>query len=244
MITLTIMFPYYNQPKVLERNLSNILNYPKSIREKLHIVVVDDGSMEYPAVDVIERMNLESKLLLRLIRIDIDIPWNQPEANNIGIQSAVTEYIFRTDIDHSFDKENIIKTFNFIEAGLEPSTVYFFERKALINGTLHELSPHVNSYIIRKTDYEKINGYNEYFSGNYGDDIEFRPRLSEAFDLVQIPDIFLIADARGSTNIADKNMKRDITINLQKLEEENLPHYTFTHKDHYIFQKTLSTSIK
>jgi len=41
---LTIYFPYYNQREALLFQLNNMLKYSKKIREKLYILIVDDGS--------------------------------------------------------------------------------------------------------------------------------------------------------------------------------------------------------
>lgn len=232
-MVLTLFFPYYNQSEMLRKQLLNILSFSKSIRQKLCVVVVDDGSKIEPALDVINEMKLESKIILKLVRIDIDIPWNQPEANNIGIHHATTDYVLRTDIDHYFTEENIVNIFNF---SFEPSTVYFFKRKSQKNGNMFDLKSHPNSYIIHKNDYLKLKGYNEYFSGNYGDDIEFIPRLKNMYKVKIIPEVHIFVFSGGST----KNMKRDTTVNKQKLKEESRPHYTFTHKEHYILQKSLS----
>lgn len=231
-MAFTLFFPYYNQSEMLRKQLLNILSFSKSIRQKLHVVVVDDGSTIEPALNVIKEMNLESKIILKLVRIDIDIPWNQPEANNLGIQYATTDYILRTDIDHYFTEENVVNILNF---QFQPSTVYFFKRKSEKDGSMFDLKSHLNSYIIHKNDYLRLKGYNEYFSGNYGDDIEFIPRLKNMYKVSVIPNVHIIADSCGST----KNVKRDATINKQKLKERNRPHHTFTNKEHYILQKSL-----
>ena len=112
-MVLTLFFPYYNQSEMLRKQLLNILSFSKNIRQKLRVIVVDDGSKIEPALDVINEMKLESKIILKLVRIDIDIPWNQPEANNIGIHHAKTDYVLRTDIDHYFTEENIVNILNF-----------------------------------------------------------------------------------------------------------------------------------
>ena len=97
---LTIYFPYYNKPEYLQKQLKNYSEMSSEIREKITILIVDDGSMESPAIDVIE--NFKDKLNIILYRINIDIPWNMSEANNLAFSKIQTDYVFRTDIDIMF----------------------------------------------------------------------------------------------------------------------------------------------
>lgn len=220
---LTIYFPYYNQPDTLILNLNHYMNLPEDIRNVLYIFIVDDGSMEAPAINYITEIH-KRKLQITLYRIDIDIPWNQPEANNLAFSKIVTDYVIRTDIDHFFPLESIREILELVP---ESNVIYKFKRKIYNENRI--LNPACNIYLISKNNYEKTGGYNEYFSGNYGDDIDFHPKLANNFIIKTLSNPCLV-DLNGST----KTLSRNININDKKSKEKNIPKLKFIHKDKYI----------
>ena len=225
---LTIYFPYYEQRNALEFNLGVYAEYSEEIRNKIRILIVDDGSPTEPALPIIKQEYLD-KLDISLYRIDVDIPWNQPGANNLAFAKAETEYVLRTDIDHYMDEANLRKLLNRLSNEKEGSNCCYFL------GLRIEGAPcagHINSFVIRRADYLRTNGYNESFSGNYGhDDIEFVRRLRKFVQIAGMPDgVFLIARLNAFT----PGLSRDVSINKQKLEDRDLPHLTFVHKDKHL----------
>lgn len=224
---LTIYFPYYNQPDCLKKQLNNFLKFDSNILKYLNIIIVDDGSFQHPALPIIQSFNIYKKINIQLIKINIDIPWNQPEANNVAFRECKTKYMIRTDIDHYFDEVNIVKILNY---PFKNKYYYSFNRK---NEQFNSLNSPPNIYIMKKTDYFKIGGYNEYFSGNYGDDIEFLPRANKLLTRILIDDIFSIVDIHNGT----KSLLRDISINRNKIKEINRPHITYTNEKKYIIYK-------
>ena len=219
---LTLYFPYYNQPEALHRQLKCMSTYHTDIRERLIIMIVDDGSQEHPAFDEIDQKYC---LLLDivLLRIDIDIPWNTPEANNFAFREMQTEFSIRTDIDHLFPEDSLR---HLLQIQLQTNRVYKFKR--VEQGTNNPLKSPPNIYLLSCATYKTLNGYNEYFSGNYGDDIEFLPRLYRQC-VIELLDIHTIVDTTHST----RTLPRDISINRRKLDERNRPHYTFRHSQYY-----------
>lgn len=224
---LTIYFPYYNQPDSLRKQLFNFFSFDSNILKYLNIIIVDDGSLQSPALPIIQSFKNIQKINIQLIKINIDIPWNQPEANNVAFRECKTEYMIRNDIDHYFNEVNIVKILNY---PFKNNYYYSFNRK---NEQFNSGSSPPNIYIMKKTDYFKIGGYNEYFSGNYGDDIEFLPRANKLLTRKLIDDIFIIVDIYGRT----KNLPRDISINKNKLKEINRPQIMYTNEKKYIIYK-------
>jgi hypothetical protein len=228
---ITIYFPYYNQPTVLEFVLKNYLKFSKEIREKINILIVDDGSEIFPAIDVINKFtNLQSELNITLYRITIDIKWNQPEANNLAISKIETEYFVRLDIDHFFDETNIK---NLLKLNPQKNEFYSFNRISVsTNNEIEVKRPHPNSYLMSKKNYDIIGGYNEYFCGNYGDDIDFLPRAEKILKRVLLNNVTINVLLWGGT----KNLSRDLSINREKLKDNQRPFLKFQHKDNYIKQ--------
>jgi hypothetical protein len=218
---LTIYFPYYNQPDALKNQLEILSSYDLSVRKKIKIFIVDDGSQVYPALPIIKTSYFK-KLDITLWRIDIDIPWNMPEANNLAFKNIETNYVLRTDIDHFIELKYIKKLFN-----MDPKNDRYYRFLRLYHN--EKIKMHPNSYIITKKNYWKTNGYNESFCGNYGfDDIHFLRSLNKICKSKTIKDIYITTNRDYST----KNLSRDISINQKNLENK-VSHLIFQHKDRY-----------
>ena len=224
MKNLIIYFPYYNQPNALKFNLEHYSTFKESTRKRFTIFIVDDGSQD-DALKYIEKKYL-SKLNIILYRIDIDIKWNQPEANNLAFLKIDTEHVLRTDIDHFFYEKNLIKLLN---KNLNLKNNYYkFMRKDENN----KLRSPPNIYIISKKNYMRSGGYNESLSGNYGDDFDFLPRIDKIVKPILLEDIIINVNGNFST----RGLIRDATINRNKLKDPKLPHLMFQHKDKYILK--------
>jgi len=223
---LTIYFPYYNQPEALINQLEIISKYTADIRKRLYVFIVDDGSQKYNALSVIQK-NYRDQLDITLYRIDIDIPWNLPEADNLAFREINTDYVIRLDIDHFLNEESIL---NILSLNIKDNVCYKFSRKNF--KTKEILTSHNNSYLISKKNYWNIGGYNEYFSGNYGyHDIEFSSRLSKIIK-TEVLDICIFV----YSDYATKGLDRDCNINRKKLKEPSIPHLTFVNSNKYIKQ--------
>src|SRR4029079_16997972 len=94
-ITLAYVTHFYlNRPgseAVLEL-FERYSRYDSALLDRVHFVVVDDGSPVRYDVPALE-------LNLTWIRIDRDIAWNQPGARNVGVFHARADNVFVTDID-------------------------------------------------------------------------------------------------------------------------------------------------
>lgn len=232
MKNITIYFPYYNSKDLLIFNLNHYSKMSEKILKKIYIFIVDDGSQKYPAYKILKNNEDNCKKLnITLYRINIDIPWNTPEANNLAFDKIKTNNVIRSDIDHIYS-EKILN--NILERKILNNRILFFKKRRLIDynyNIIKILKPGRNIYIINKTAYNKINGYNEYFSGNYGDDLDFLQR-AESILTKRIP---LIVN-EVLINSGTKNLSRDLTINLKKLEDKNRPFLKFVNKEHYILK--------
>jgi len=234
---ITLYFPFYNQCEALEYNLDLYSSFSKELLNKLRLLIVDDGSQRERAFDVAR--NYTNKLNLDLYRIDVDIPFNMPQANNIAFKETKTDWVIRSDIDH-FLIENEFKKIK--DLNPKAGNAYFFQIAYCDKGkniTSHPQWPvHENIYIIDKADYWKTGGSNEYLSGNYGDDFEFRPRL---FSKVKYFETDICLYTIGNYEIGEKTefgtgageesympeLNRDISINQGKSNDPNRPFLTF-----------------
>lgn len=186
---LTLLYTYYGQ----KERIAGIL---KEKHPKTRVVIVDDCSPEplgkIKGVDVYQ--------------IEDDIKWNQPGARNLGFQES-EGWIVCADIDHLITKENVE---DILKLNKEKGTVYYLGR---------EDNNSWNVYLIHKDDFEKVGGYDEDFSGNYGfDDIHFLKKCQAHLKVVEVRDIKVKVYAKESSSKLD----RDWVLNKILYEKKGL----------------------
>lgn len=188
---ITMIVPYYRQPRMLEKQLETWAGYPDHIGKDLEILVVDDCSPE-PAVNVILPMIGRTTPKIRLYRVLEDIPWNRSMARNLGSREADTPWLLHVDTDHLlFAKAadalvHQYKSFN-------PKHWYKFRRfrvgkaddtrnkDALPRDARYgEIKPHVDSFLCTKALYWKVGGYDPDYAGCLGGGGAFLRQLKVA----------------------------------------------------------------
>lgn len=166
----TMIVPYYENPRFFERQIVNWSRLPVELRRFMSIIVVDDGSPENPAGDVLRSVHCEN---VRLFRVLKDVRWNWLAARNIGAHKADTEWIMLTDMDHVLTVETLR---TLVYGKHDPEIIYRFSRREHDGKAIH---PHPNSWFMTKKMYWKIGGYDETLSGFYGTDGEYRRRCAK-----------------------------------------------------------------
>jgi hypothetical protein len=198
-----VVFAYYENPHMLELQWREIASYPAEIKAELEVIVVDDGSPQFPAADVLKPSGLPR---ISIFRVGEDIQWNQDAARNIGAYEARAPWLLLTDIDHVVPASSL----GAILGGERPErSFYTLGRVKFYGGEVRE--PHPNSYLITKKLYWDIGGHDEDFAGIYGKDYLFRRRALRRSNEVYLPGIVLarvgtsaVRDA-GTTTINRKN---------------------------------------
>lgn len=172
-MTLSIVMPYYENPHMLEAHLYAWSQYHPHAQQNIEIVIVDDGSPRNPAAPIMRaNRDFHHRMLMRCFRIDVNIPWNQDGARNLGMMHAFGEWAFLTDMDHlvPFDQADKMLHFAMVEA--LPREYYMPAAQIKTDGTV--LGEHPNTYLFNRRDYWDIGGYDEDFAGSYGSDGNFR----------------------------------------------------------------------
>jgi len=200
---LSIVFAYYENPQMLDFQWREIAAYPSSIQSELEVIVVDDGSPLFPAVEVPRPKGLPA---VSIFRIDQDTPWNQDAARNIGAHEARSPWLLLTDIDHVIPASSLCRIFE----GNQITDSYYTLGRVKIHGQ-GPTHPHPNSYLMTKKLYWDIGGHDEDYAGIYGKDFLFRKRALRRSNEVHLPDIVLarvgtaaVKDA-GTTTITREN---------------------------------------
>ena len=193
---LTLCMAYYMNQGMLDEHLRRLEALPQAVKDELCVNVCDDGSPNG------EAQGRAIGCPLRIFRIDVDVRWNQDAARNICADAASTPWLLLTDIDHLVPQE----TFEAILLNkLNKNQVYRFQRTTLEADRTETLyKPHPNSWLMTRSDYWQIGGYDERFAGLYGTDADFRDRVAR-FPIVMLPERLIrvprstIADASTTT---------------------------------------------
>lgn len=168
---VTLIVPYYRNPKMLQIHLREWLEYPYEFR----FVVVDDGSPE-PAMDFVTEDLRHNNL--EVYRVGKDIPWNRGGARNLGVHVAKTDWVIHVDIDHLLPSGCAR---NLLAEEIDASHWYRFPRfrRGVADETRQkdeipddmefgEIKPHIDSYLMTRKNYWRVGGYDEDYSGCLG----------------------------------------------------------------------------
>lgn len=217
MRSITLVLPFYENQGMLREQQKTWRSYPDAIKEKFHVIVVDDCSPTSPALPVVEETGVAS---FRLFRTKVDRRWNWLFARNLGVEKADTQWVLLTDIDHVLPLATLQTLMS--DRELHPRTVYRFSRVDAPNLTPYK--PHPNSWFLTRSMFEEIGGYDERFSGYYGTDAEFRDRVNSTARAVVMRSDVLIRYARtvladASTTTYGRKEEQD-HINVRRIREE------------------------
>lgn len=191
---ITLVMPYYLNPVMLAYQYNVWGSYADDVKDKLDIVIVDDGSPDHHAADVPRPNDLPR---LSIYRVQVDIPWNQHGARNLGAHVAEGPWLLMTDMDHVVP-EDTLRTLLTLK---NERRVYTFFRV-----DAHTMEPtcrpdgsfkaHPNSFALTREAYWNVGGYDEDFCGMYGTDGLFRRRLYSQYKQTPLEDAVIIRYGR------------------------------------------------
>jgi len=161
---LTVITTYYNNKDLLENFIKNFLLICKDI-PFLQLIIVDDGSMVYPAIDVVKKFDTDK---ISLYRIKDDIGFNSHGARNLGMTVSKTDWNLLTDSDVDPLVYNIE---NFVDMDIEWNDVYSFT---------------TNSILIHKNAFFQSKGYDEEFTNLHYGDTYFLKYLKRNFKYIEL----------------------------------------------------------
>jgi len=224
---LRLVYPYYDNPQMLRRQVRNWNTYAPELADRVEIVLVDDASPQHPALPIFGECRVHKKLL----RVDRDIAWHQHAARNIGAHEVGEDeaWMFMSDMDILLPplalRRLLAKTliadrhYGLQRVFLPRSFDRLFgdSSSGVLDAMLHRPGlialrnrfasrPHCNSFLVRRDRYWKINGYDEDFVGTYGGDGLFIDQLSEIAPYALLDDVYAIAITPKL--VADANTQR------------------------------------
>ena len=172
---LTLVMPYYDNGEMLALQMLNWSKWPEKRRNRLKVIIVDDGSPNAPAAKVARPADLPE---LEIYRVKEDRPWHQHAARNLGAHVAPDGWLLMTDMDHVLTDDAARALF---KKDLDEGCVYTLDRLESDTGLpttdRHgNPKPHPNSFVLTREMFWRIGGYDEDYCGIYGTDGLFRQR--------------------------------------------------------------------
>lgn len=214
MTPTTLVMAYYDNWKMLLVQYGQIAKMPARLRDLLHVVIVDDGSPNKPALP------RDIGCSLQVYRLDVDVRWNQDAARNIGVAHAETNWVLLTDMDHMITPE-IWKMVLLRE--WDPTIAYQFERVSAPEMLPYKFHP--NTWFMTKKKFEEAGGYDERFAGYYGTDADFRNRIEGTGEVKRFKQAIIrvprthIADASTTTYL--RKQPEDLE-NIRRIDRKSV----------------------
>jgi hypothetical protein len=133
-------------------------SYDPDLLDRIHFVMVDDGS---PLQYEVPAFNLN----LTWLKVRQDIPWNNPGARNLGVVYAKSDKVLLTDVDHQFPADTLRHMVAHRGCG---KRIYKLFRKDPATGKLER--GHPNIFFLSRARFFEQYGYDEEFCGAYASD--------------------------------------------------------------------------
>lgn len=226
---LTLGTTYYNSPKELNIFICNHIEYVDEL------IVVDDGSEIYPAIDYIQ-----PNPKLKLYRVTKDYGFNSHGCRNLIMKESSNDWVILLDIDRKFldpkfninairnTKLNINFLYRFI-------AMTCYDEKIIVD-SIHES---VNDFLINKNYFFKAGGYDEELIGyrtgdrQYFNQLKYLGKNHIMYDveilLLRPPTLSIKNNFIRSSNdkgIVPKDIRK-IIYRRMKTPEPNKPILTF-----------------
>lgn len=166
---LSIVSAYYENAGMLRAQVENLNNLPPGMAEQITLIVVDDCSPTAPAV-----VEPGQRFAVEVYRLAVDVAWNQDACRNLGMRHVKSEWVLLTDMDH-VPSERLID--RLLTMPLDTSRFYRMARVSAPDASAYK--PHPNSYVLTKSLYWRVGGYDERWAGAYGTDGNFRRGLDK-----------------------------------------------------------------
>lgn len=188
------IYPYYNNPTMLERQVENWSRLEGALRDAVRIIVVDDHSKVSP-VKILE----QCKAVVHCYRLAADWPWNMHECRNIGAKVACKPsenmWLFMSDIDIMLTPE---MAYTMLTRELNPGRHYTMERVFYPDLTVRKVHP--NTFLVKHNVFWQVNGYDLDLApiggGGYGGDNQFVRQMSAIAPGIHLEDVTLIGYGR------------------------------------------------
>lgn len=160
---ITIATTYYDNPLMLREQIQYWNAYPDHVKEKVKIIVIDDGSPNHLAEMTLK--DLELGIDICLVRIEQDIFQNTVGARNLAFTYADEGWVWNIDLDHVIPWQSMEEVLN---TQLDPNKYYIPARRQMNENRSHTpIHRHNDTYIMTRELFWEARGYNEEFVEYY-----------------------------------------------------------------------------
>jgi glycosyltransferase involved in cell wall biosynthesis len=193
---------------------SNLMSYyaamPIELKQQFEIIIVDDHS----PVPITAPLGV-SPLYLRILRIDEDIPWNQPGARNLGVIHARCDGILMHDLGQCAPETTLRKLIKIKDAG---RSIYKFPR--LDEEDNSRMIEHPNTLFLSRGRFLRYYGYDEEFAGHYGleDSTFVRLQRRMGAKIKIMSKAYPITHRKKDEDYCYATLNRDLTFNTQLMK--------------------------
>jgi hypothetical protein len=202
---LTIITHVYNAQAGIDMQTQVWRSYPDEVRKQLEFIVIDDFSDPPLKVD-------RNDLNLRLLRVDDDIDWNMAGCRNLAAIHAASPWLLYFDCDNIASAANLTALLGGLQL-LDPRKLYVFGRAE--NGQIVE--PHINSFLLARTSFFAVGGYDEDFVGHYGyEDVLFRNLWRRSMDGEVLLTDIVFKQMGWRTETLNRDLERNKALIEQK----------------------------
>ena len=203
---------YYNQDKMLDKQIENWNSYSDDIRDQVKFILVDDCSMQNST----EGFDFsECGVDLDVYRVLDDVYFNVPGAVNLGADKTETEWFIKQDMDTIIPEETMSKLLELIESDPEKTIYKFYRTNGTEISNANKITP--GQFMIRKNDFWSIGAWDEDFCEDYGmNDPAFFWRASQDnYTVIEGYDLHVTIDGDGESDI-----ERDCSVNSELLDQK------------------------
>lgn len=185
---------------------------PVSIKERFELLLVDDHSPH-----ALESF-VQGDLNMRILRIDDDVPWNQPGARNLGVVYSRSDKIVMHDVGQCLPQQTLEKI---VKMANPANRIYKFISVAERDASV-KLKSHPNTLFMSRAQFLRYYGYDEEFAGHYGREDTCFTRLQRRFGarIKRLPSRYPVICRERDENFVYSNLKRDKTINTALMEKK------------------------
>lgn len=235
---LTIAFPFYRNPRMLAQHYAEWTNWPAETRDRVRVVIVDDGSPQGWAVKVPRPEGLPE---LAIYRVAEDKLWWHHAARNIAMHEAPEGWCMLTDVDHVLPLRSAETMLRAIDGGeLDETKAYYLDRittagKPRTGLSGNEMKPHPNSFLLTRETFWRIGGYDERLCGCYGTDSQLRQAIMLAGARGRLSGAPLVEwtrkDCPDANTSADRKTAENNRLRAEKMRDaRGLPPLVLTQK--------------
>ena len=172
---VSLVYAYYDNPEMYLRQVEEWDAYPEDAKRKVSIYVTDDCSTKSPLRDIKE---VPSGINIKRFELTKKVPWNWLACRNLGAKVSKSGWLLLTDMDHLVSVKNMNRIVHIIKGRrVKSDWLYLFTRQDAPNLTHYK--PHNDSYLMTRSLYWSIGGYDEELAGHYGTSGRYRIRAYE-----------------------------------------------------------------